>query len=676
MNPRSVNSTNIKQFGFTVVADLELRKLIFDIAGLTTFETGGEANVLGVSFEVIDPAGVPIHTISFSPADIDTNAIAPFELPLPSGIALFGFYKIKGVIKEADASLYEIVIPPKEICEPKGFDGEVVEGSFKEIVDCASPFIRLHETSTLTYLNKKYSSITKTGNLYYPLGTVAAKSFTRTPYQTSEVRTGDFVVRNKTIADYDLGDNFFVRIGYETNHKFSVTCQSRLCDVTCCLEAVQKEWKDNCSTQRGRNAKEKIDAVTPYLFIATAREKCGKSAHEQIAEIKRILSCDCGDCNSHPVESTPVVQANGTIISVEGACAAEDVEVAVQGDGAQTVYTVKVKHVNVIKADSGDAAWSINKTEDDCNINWVIAFDYDELATSIYNATAANNTLLTLFNSLVASVGVQGLINGLNGKCVIDLNSCDYGMGLTTNTASATITSIIINGVTYAAPGGLNVSNAAGIQSWLNGLGKGTWAADYQAHVVPPGGILQFGSDANTNTIGTVTFTIDGEPLVKQFTSTCKTLKQILQAILDYICTLSTLQIKMGYPSSICTMDITGAKVIQSFTADYPLKNYLEKMSLAMCELASKITKATALDCSKINEIFTASSVGVATEDFVLMSKSGVCAKGTIKELALAIFKLAQTDNDVKSEFCAVNCGGSGACYSIEAFETETTAVA
>lgn len=672
MNPTTVNTTNIATFGFKVVADLELRKLLFDITGLTIFNGGGASNVVGICFEVVDPAGVPIHQIDFGSVDIDPDVASTFSLDLPSGIALFGNYKIKGQIKDQDAQIYTVELPQKEICEPKNWDGTNAVGSFKETVDCKVPFIRLNETTDLNYLGKMPVVKTKNGNLYYPQGTLAAHPFTRTPYQTSEVYTGDYTVRNKTIADYDLGDYFYVRIGYKTSYKFTLTCQERLCDIACCLEDVYNEYKLHCTTARGKQAREKIDNVSPLVFIAASLEKCGKDSSAYIKLIKDALHCQCGDCGSTPVEPVPISAGGGSSFVFDPSCAATLVKTT---EGGVDHYAIKVKNVIVRKAPPGDdLAWTITKEEDDCNIFYSIAFNYDVLGANIYTATANNPTLLTQFNNLVQTIGIGALLNGLDGKCVTSLNSCNYSQIVDFAVLPATVAKIIIDGTTYNAPGGLNMSNAAGIQSWLNGLSKGAWSVAYSPNLIPPGGALQIVSVNNTHTIGTITFNIGSVDSVVAFISDCKNLKDILQAIIDYLCNLSTAQIVLAGALTICRYK-GGFPVNITVQAGFSLHSFLQMVEAAFCSLVEQINSITAVNCAAMKLAFPVSDEEMQPGDVIFMTRNGTCARGTIKDLILFAFSMANTDSDVNAAFCAINCAGGGACHVITDFESTTTAV-
>jgi hypothetical protein len=308
-NPRIVNTAEVKQFGFTAVIDLEARKLLLDASVLTLFQTGGQALSLGINFEVIDPAGVVIQAINFPQKFLDPAAgQLTGEIPLPSGIALFGKYDIRAQLKEGGGVVHEVVLPSKEVCEPKGFKDGLALGSFDVQTDCEAPFIRLTETTFLSYLGKAAVKIVRSGRLYHPAGTGEELAFAKTPFQTNRVYTGDSTVRNKTVADYDLGDNFYVRVAYATTKKISVTCQSRMARLLCCVSNLYARVEKECGTPAGTAARLKLDKAAMPMLIAVMKERSGQPATAEIEAAERILDCDC-DCTDSEGDGTPVLIA-------------------------------------------------------------------------------------------------------------------------------------------------------------------------------------------------------------------------------------------------------------------------------------------------------------------------------------------------------------------------------
>lgn len=673
MNPIAVNSINIINFGFKATFDILNRRIRFSIADLTTFNGGGENNVQGVCLEVIDPSGVIINAIDFTAPDIDCSSATTFNLPLPNGDGIFGSWQIRAQIKEADGTIYTATVPPKEICKPIGLVDDVVPGTLVIKVDCSVPYIQVSETTLLTYKNLSPLSKTKAGVLYYPRGTVGDMAFTTTPIQDNRLYTGEYVARCRTIATYDMGDYVFVEVTYDSTQKEDVTCKSKICDIACCLEELYAKWQANCGNAKGAEAKEKLDKITVPLFVATSKEKCGKSAGEQIKQIKEILDCDC-NCAGQQVETAPIQLGGGGAVILDGQCAT-----TVTADapvGSSITYHAKTKAVSVVKGDTGDLAYSITKVETDCDIKYALAFDYDGLAGSILTAIANNSVRQDFLNTLIYNIGAGVVLTGLDGKCVINLTTCDYLLQKSI-VSTINIFSVIINSTVYLAPGALLVSDAAGISTWLNGLGKGTFVVTS----VPSGdnSVLTITSTANTNVVNSIGYidpaNPDGNKKLINFAKTCNSLKQILQAIINYLCALDATQIKIGAEIDFCKLNDAGtAKEVMTVAADVLLSDFLAEWNAAWCVLIDKLLAVTTVNCAIMKELFPVDTVNaMSAGDGIYMVKNGNCVRVLPKELALFIFGLAKTDAQVKAMFCSIDCSSQATgCPDITDFVDET----
>jgi hypothetical protein len=663
MNPKIINSATVKQFGFGAVINLETRQLVFSTAGLTIFEAGGAAQVQGICFEVIDPAGATILEVDFTAPHIDTAANEnSYTLQLTSSAALFGNYLVKGVLKDADGVLHEVVLPPKDVKMPKGYDATcMVPGSFKQVVDCLKPFIRLAETTLLVYQGREPAlTPVVSGALYYPRGTISQAAFSATPFQTRAVYTGDYVLRNKTTAQYHLGDEFYVQVSYATTLNFDVTCLDRLCDILCCVSDTYREMQENFGNAKGDRAKALLDRIAIPLMQASLAERCGRDASEYVAIIRKTLdcSCACGDGGPRLIQPS-VVGGSGNTYTFIGQAATTVTE-----DVSDNV-TVHTKFVNVLKGLTNDAAFSIRKVEDADNVNWVISFDYKALAQTVLTTIGNNQSLLNLLNSLIASTGIQGAIAGLDGKCVVDTLHFDYSLQ-TRMTLASEIDSITIGGTTYARPGGIGM-NEDDLETWLNGLGLGDYSVSIAAMPGPVSPLapknFTFTSLQNTESVQWLTVRFDSEgvlsaPTNVPFQKTSKTLLQVLQATVDYICALSSLQVKLGRSDlRTCALQGGAAWSYTLFGPDTPLGNYLFALSQAHCQLVQDIISLPKVDCASLRTIYAPRpALGLTPQSLLHGDKAGQCASFTLRELVYGIIDVIQTDQDVKNKFCAIDC--------------------
>lgn len=665
MNPVVINTTNVVKFGFSATFDFLNRYLILTIDGKTEFNPGGEANVAGVTFELIDPSGVTVAAIDWNVVMIDPDNWLTTNFQLPAGDGIFGTWKIKGALKEADGQVYYATIPDKEICKPTGMFDDVVAGTVELKADCNVPFIRVSEKTALSYKGLSPLTTVKTGVLYWPRGTVADLAFTSTPFQDNRLYTGEYVSRLRTISTYDMGDDVYVKVSYDSVQKLDVTCQDSICDIACCLEELYAKYQANCNNAKGADAKEKLEKIAVPLMLAQAKEKCGKDAKEEIAIIRDILDCHC-DCSGKKVEGTPIQLGGGNAVVIAGQCAATVGAPIVAG--STTTYPIKVKSVSVAKGDVGDLAYSITTEETECEIKYKLTWDYNVLANTILHAIDDDEDLQDYLNTLIYNIGAGPVLSGLDGKCVIDLTECDYlftESRLSTNKVSY----IRINSTDYNAPANLLITDAAGILAWLNGLGKGVFTVGSVVNGATTTITIQ--SNSNINKVNTIAFIQDDVEESKNFVATCTTLVEILQAIIDYLCALTTAQIKLGIEIEMCKLSDDGTeKEIVTVDPTVLLSVYLAEINANFCDLIDKVLSIANVTCARMKELHPfRQDIPMAAADGLYAVKNGECSRVSPKELALFIYALTQTDVDLKAAFCAIDCGKvAGNCPNITDF--------
>lgn len=646
-NPINLNTTYIKKFGFKSDFLLEEKKIRFDITGYTEFEAGGAAVSQGINFEVVDPSGVILSVIDFPSKDIDPAlGQTTYEVVLPNGFAMFGWFIIRGVIKDADGKEYEIKVV-KNICEPKGFKNGVVKGSFDANVNCEAPKISLTETTDMSYAGLSPYRKTKEGVLYYPKGTLNDLAFTFTPFEiagSNDVYTGSYTVRNKTIAEYDLGDLVYVHVSYNTSHDFEVNCNSTLCKVLCCVQDMMKTYEDDCKSNKGKDAKAKLDKIALPLMIATLKEKCGQNAGDEIAEIEDILGCAC-ECGNESVEPKLLIGNSNVAnsVTVVGDCGTT---VTPQTVGNSVQYTVKSKNIVISKGDDGDLSFSIKKVEDACTINYEISFDYNNLATTILNTIKNSSQLTAIFNSIFQSTGGIDLA-GLDGKCVVDLAACDYTL-VEKITGVISVLNIVIGGQTFVAPSGLLLQNDVAVSDWLNSMAKGVFNVFYDTNTQS----VIITSPANSNSIATILLSNGTSSFARVFSKNCKGLKQILQAVINYVCAISATQVKLGGSLVLCRFKPDGTIEQVPFNSDATLFSYLDAQRAALCDFANKINAITGIDCAKMKSLFPQTTKIVGDADYLFGTKEGECARLSYVEIAKIVLTKAFENSEIRTYIC------------------------
>jgi len=551
-NPKLLNTENVSQFGFAATFDLHLNKILIDITGMTDFHSGGAALVQAISFRVQDPTGLIIAE------ELLEDGHQTVEIPI-SALFAFGFYTIEGTLVEEDGLSYTASLT-KNICEPAGWNGKAVKGKFDIQVDCQVPKAVITETTPFVYLGKTAVSIQKDGRLFYPDRLVGELDFTQTPFSIGAVDglyTGTYIIRNLTLAKFDLGDGAFVKVPYSTSQEFKVECGNALEDILCCVTDLEIIADKYANSAKGKNAQEKINSASPYILLALLKEKSGKNAAKEVDKIKSILNCDCGCGDSSGSRSLEprLIAGNGgggsnTVVTGSGAA------VVSPGTSGDTVtYNVKVKAVSLNKSLPTDQAISIVKTTNDTSISYAIGFDYEVLTKTVLQTINGNAELKELLNSMVEQATTLD-VSSVNGKCVVDLEE--------------------------------------------------------------------------------------------------KTVQAFFQAIIDYLCDLSALQVSLGQALSLNTFNSQNALVATQFTSTAKVMDYLAAVNTLLNVLSARVTATFTLTCTAVKGVFNTTVNPFIETDKIYGTKGGDCAAISHKDFVKQFIATVAADAELKALFCAV----------------------
>jgi hypothetical protein len=650
-----VSSVNINNFFFTVSFDVYQRSVVFNATGTTYFGSGA-ANVLGIAFSLQDGDGVTLAAIDWTAPQLPTpatNSIFTLDLTDVNFAFLFQNYAITGAIKDQNGTIYTTQTVYKNVCQPVNFnDSGYVPGLFQVLADCTNNSLTVKEGTLLTYNNEIPISVAKTGTLYYPTGTISPISFTQTPFSNNVVFTGQSRVKCETDATYDLGDGVYVVVTYLTDNAFDITCNNRMADLMCCIVNIQQTYLKNCNTSIGQHAKQQLDEISIPFLIGLTKEINGQDASSEAALIKKQLNCNCGATSLGQNEVSPINPSvyNIVLIGVGGTTVPTGVIT-----GSTKTFSIASNVYQVVKGDTGDLAWSIVLDTSVSNtVKYKITFNYDTMAGYILTAIGNDPTLLNQLNSLVNAVANVSMV-GLNGRCVIDMTLVDYTLIQAVNN-STFIINVVINGTNYAAPSNLFGTDFIGIANWLNSLTLGTFTVQVTS------GVLLIQSLQNTNVIATMTFTTPN--LTVPFQATNKTLLQVLQAIIDFDCNLTALQVALGQNLSLCTFDYSGNVVQTTYAGNQ--RDFNAGVSSAICNIVARMISLTGITCAKLQAAFPDSpnsSFGGAGR---LYGTDGVnCIGWSDRQVANLVIAAVNNYSDVKAAFCAIDCAVPGTCPNV-----------
>lgn len=660
-----INDANIKTFSFDVTFDIKAKKVIFDTSATTYQGSSGSGifNVLGICFSLQDSSGLELMGVNWSSPQIVPSTSQIYELDLSSlnYAFLFQGYKIVGYIKETNGTEYSTDPVVKNVCLPVGInESGYVPGVFQLLSNCVNNTLTVKDLTVFAYNNQLPQSIVKNGNLYYPTGTISPVSFEGTPFTNNVVYTGQYSIVCTTEATYNLGDGIYVVITYFANNlNFNVTCTNRIADLLCCVIEVQETSIKQCNNAIGQKSKQQLLEISPFLSTGLLKEINGQDASEEAEYIRKALNCNCGATSIHQNEQTPInPSVYNIVINGQGGTTIDPPTQI----GSTKIFNVVSKIYQVAKGNPSDAAFTITVDTSVTNtVKYIITFNYSVMAGYIVDQIVSNPTYISqLQNVLVTALN----LSGLDGKCILDTLSYDYTGQFTGITSPDTVESITIAGVVHNAPINTFASDATAIQTWLNSLTLGTFVVTYNS------GTLTITSANNTNVISTMTIARNdaNETLYTiQFQSSQFTLIQVLQAIVNYLCALSAGQISLGSPLTLSYFDYNGNLVQQNFTSQDTQAAYNLGLSNFLNSLYQTVSSMIVLTCAKIKAFFVdRPNDTFTTGDRILGTLGGGnCAGLTDQQLALVVISAITKYADVKTAFCAIDCGSPATCPDI-----------
>lgn len=655
----NVNTSNITTFGWSANFDIYNRRITFNLA---PFTTGSGLGNTKASFSIVDQDGVTLASINWASPQIPTpspTSTYVLDLSMVNFAFLFQTYAIIGAIQDGGGAVYQTDTIYAKICQPTNLtDQGYVPGCFQITPDCINSVLTVKEITALVYNSLQPQSVSKTGTLNYPTGTLSPLSFSRTPFSNNVVYTGQYNIQCTSVATYAIGQDIYVLVSYITNNVFPVTCANKMANILCCIQKVQQTAIRDCNNAVGANARQQLSDISMFVMNGLLKEISGQDSSFEVEQIKKYLSCDCGSASLSQSEFTPINPA-ATSIVLTGVGGTDVPTPTLVGNTLH--YDIGSNVYQVVKGDTGDLAFTIAiNTAISNTVQYIITFNYDTMAGYILTAIQNDPTLLAQLNSLIAA---SGSIIGLNGSCVINTAQITYSLSQSV-TGATVITNIVIGGVTFAAPTNLFANNPTAVATWLNSLTLGTFS------VTLTGGILTILSVNNTNVISTMTFT--GPNVTQQFQATSVTLVQVLQAIINFLCNLTALQVALGQALSLCTLDYNNDVVTTSYPSNTTQQAYNGAVASAICNLSNRISSLVAFTCAKLQALFSDNpnaQFNYANDRFLSIVGGG-CTTLTSKQAALAFISAVNSDPATKAAFCAIDCTVPGTCPDVSSVST------
>lgn len=680
------NSTDITTLKLPVTFDLSSA---VPSVKISNSNVGAHLNLVKLAFELYDPNGHPLHIGNLTSPDALGNFAGPFtfteDLPNFDNSILWASsnpYKliVRG-IDSHDVPLYleqnVYIVPP---AGNQNVGKNYAEANLLITVDCNRAQAKIIDQTSYSYRGLTGTVVSKTLTIITPTDPTGT-----TPDPT--VYNGLSVVLHPLLfaakgyqavisskIKYDLSNgtgDAFVVINYVKYQQFDVNCNYDLCPLLSEFGKLIEKANTNCDS----DSENLIKIISPKilnLILARQQATCGYDIGAMIDDIKKTAGWNCNcDCD-RTIGLNGIGTSDGSL-NVQFDTAG-DITATADVNGSNVLIHIKdFTYIFKMCDVPGSAAFTVTPGINGRTKTFCLSVDKDILANEIITSIKNNPTLLQYFNTIIN-------VNGLNlkltvdGRCIIQTrSSCTYTF---TKTLAVGTDYKLFNlnvdqipryfDIPFTTTSPASVLNAGTIGSILSALGMGDFVATYNSD----SRVLTIVSEDNTRLLNDLIFyDVIGGGMTNRFVMDMQ--KQcgdivplpaddIVNAMLYYMCKLSTVDIKLGGNIVVCSIDSDGYRSNTSYQGT--LYEYLAAQATAFCNAIDAILTKKNISCADVKNMFI-STKAIAPDDVVYGGRSGECGPWSIRDLFTTIISFVTTTNDqtIKTQWCnAVNlCNSS-----------------
>lgn len=671
-------------------------KVTFDLSGtlpavsLVNLSAGDDLASCTWWYKIISPSGTIIHEGTESTPDItgnwttdvDTSAWPrPFNQVEWSGAN----YSFQIWVKDGDGNIFYDTPQTANICRPYG-NTPTSKNTYglaasNVSVKCSEGRVFFQDTTYHSYKGSEGEQIASTLRVIYPIDEtlVIPDPFAIADYTTALVpisySSSNYQFLQFTIYGYDLGNNVFVRIKYQTIQTFAVWCNVDLEPLVCEINKLMDEV-NNGSCLDVSEANKKLLLITPKLFLAfmgIMQPLTGIDVPTVIEEIKTIGGFDCNCCSA----ATGIIPTTSSIIdgynfAINPVCG--DINGTITVNGYNITFNLQDKsYVFEIFDESPTdiTAFEIIEETNGCQKTYKLKTSGTQLAEDILNIIANDISLVNLFNTIVnnATNGNNNLI--VDGKCIFNTaNSCDYTftiLNVPQNTTYALLTTVNGNAVNFA----FNETNLPALQAYLNGLGYGTFVVTN-----PNPNEVLFTSTGNTNNINYISYSVASTAYIADMTKNCTgytplTANQVVQNIINYLCPFADTKIETSQDYEICYIDpIVKIKKTVTISSGAALTDFIIELLARGCDTIDYVINLSSNTCNGIKNLFPQNINTLQPTDYILGTKEGDCARMLPVEFGTKMLEFGIYDVDFMTALCVAvaQCGAGSICAPFNYF--------
>lgn len=669
-------------------------QVTFDISGNTPSvslvnlsEGSGLANLIWW-FIVLSPSGTFIHegsetspdkTGNWSTDSLNDAWPRPFNQIEFSGAA----YSFQVFVKDSNGAIFYDAPQTAFICRPAG-NTQASKNTFGIAasvvsVKCQEARIYFEDVTYHSYKGSDGTRIGSTLRVIYPIDETATipTPFAIANYSTALVpisySSNNYQFLQQDIYDYDLGNNTLVRIKYQIIQTFAVWCNIDLEPLVCEFNKLIEEVQNgNCLDVSEANRK--LILISPKMFLVfmgIMQPLTGIDVPAIIEEIKVIGGFDCDCCSA----ATGIIPQTSSVIDgynfiVNPVCG--DINGTVTSNGTNITFNLQdISYIVTVcnESPSETTAFRFIQSQQGCQKTYCLKIDANQLAYDILNTIKNDIDLVNLFNSIVNNGGGSNLL--VDGKCIFQTStSCNYTfdvLNVPVSTTFAILTGINSSPINFA----FNQTNLPALQAYLNTLGLGTFAVTN-----PTSGEVLISSTANTHNLLSLTYSAASTNYIAAMTRDCTgyvpiTASAAVQNIIDYLCGITDAEIETSQDYEICYIDpVTKSVKTVTVSSGAAVSDFLTELLARGCDTVNYIIGLGANTCVGVQNLFPQSPAVMQSNDYVLGTKAGDCARVFPVELGTTILQNGIFNADFMTAFCAAvaACGAGLPCAPFNYF--------
>lgn len=584
-------------------------------------------------------------------------------------------YEMYVVAKDGSGNIFTTPVQSAQICRPVGNtkDSKNTFGKAKSDVEvkCEMARVFFQDTTYHTYRGMTGERVYSSLKVIYPIDeteTVPAP-FSITDYSTALIpisySAANYQYLQKTIYDYDLGDNVTIRVRYQSIETFAVWCNVDLNPLVCEFNRLI-DSVNNGTCLDVESANKKLALIAPKMtlvFIGKMQPMTGINVPNLIEEIKEIGSFDINCCGANTgiiPTSSSIIDGYNFVVNGTG-----DVTGTSTKNGSNIVFNIgDFSYIVTVNnsSPSNTSAFSFTPSQTGTQKTYALNVDANQLSYDILNQIKGDAALVNFFNSIVTTSGSKLLVDG---KCLFTTStSCDYTftiLGVPANTSFSILTGINSQTLNFA----FNQTNLSALQTYLNGLNLGTFVVTNQG-----GGSVLISSSANTKNLTSLTYNIGSSSFIANMTRDCLgytpiSASEAVQNLIDFLCGIKDSDIETSKNYSVCYIDtVTNTKKTVTVNSGAALSDFITELLARGCNTIDYVMSLGAVTCASIVNKFPSSIKVLQSNDYVLGVKEGLCARILPIELVTRVFELGASDSRFMAAVCNVvsMCGAGSVC--------------